>query len=123
MLDTEAASIQADRFEAVRALQARYRGACVLKGAGTLVCAGEEPVGVCTAGNPGMASGGMGDVLTGAIAGVLAQLLPRSKQPMLVAARLGVCLHAAAGDCAAREGERGMLASDLMPYLRDLANP
>jgi len=64
-----------------------------------------------------MASGGMGDVLTGVIAGLIAQKLELSE-----AARLGVWLHAAAGDRAARDGERGLLASDLMPNLRALAN-
>ncbi|MCH7694878.1 MAG: bifunctional ADP-dependent NAD(P)H-hydrate dehydratase/NAD(P)H-hydrate epimerase, partial [Proteobacteria bacterium] len=72
----------------------------------------------CDAGNPGMATGGMGDVLTGVIAGLLAQGLDIDD-----AARLGVCLHAAAADAAARQGERGMLATDLMPWLRKLVNP
>jgi NAD(P)H-hydrate epimerase len=65
-----------------------------------------------------MASGGMGDVLTGVIAGLLAQ----GHEPA-AAAELGVCLHAAAADAAAAEGERGLLAADLMPWLRRLANP
>ena len=65
-----------------------------------------------------MASGGMGDILTGIIAGLIAQqLLPAE------AARLGVCLHALAGDAAAKAGERGMLAGDLMSWIRRLANP
>jgi NAD(P)H-hydrate epimerase len=72
---------------------------------------------ICAAGNPGMASGGMGDVLSGVIAGLLAQ------QPNLAeAATLGVCLHATAGDLAARDGERGLLASDLLGPLRTLVN-
>jgi NAD(P)H-hydrate epimerase len=75
-----------------------------------------------------MASGGMGDVLTGVIAGLLAQMLKQDggerERRISVAARLGVCLHAEAADDAARsEGERGMLASDLMPWLRAGANP
>jgi NAD(P)H-hydrate epimerase len=60
----------------------------------------------------------MGDVLTGCIAGFLAQGFSAGD-----AARVGVCLHAAAGDLAAKEGERGLLASDLMPWLRRLVNP
>jgi NAD(P)H-hydrate epimerase len=65
-----------------------------------------------------MASGGMGDALTGVIAGLLAQGLdPRD------AAECGTCLHAAAGDAAAAAGgERGLLAGDLMSHLRRLAN-
>jgi NAD(P)H-hydrate epimerase len=74
-------------------------------------------VAVCDRGNPGMASGGMGDVLTGAIAGLRAQGLSSAD-----AARLGVWVHAAAGDDAAAAGEIGLLASDLFPHLRTRLN-
>jgi hydroxyethylthiazole kinase-like uncharacterized protein yjeF len=128
LLACSSAEIEADRFSAVQELQARYGGTIVLKGSGTLVHSTRQPVGVCAAGNPGMASGGMGDVLTGVIAGLLAQLSTKSQveaaRQLAVTARLGVCLHAEAADDAARsEGERGMLASDLMPWLRAAANP
>ncbi|MGH8120194.1 MAG: NAD(P)H-hydrate dehydratase [Gammaproteobacteria bacterium] len=118
MLDCRPADVQADRFTAVRNLQSRYGGVIVLKGSGTLILDDRQNLSVCDAGNPGMASGGMGDVLTGVIASLVAQgyALP-------VAARLGVCIHAAAGDAAAREGERGLLAGDLMPWIRTFANP
>jgi len=118
LLGVSIEAVQADRFRAVVAIQARYGGVCVLKGAGSLVFPGaQQAVALCSAGNPGMASGGMGDVLTGMIAGLLAQgLAPR------VAARLGVYLHAAAGDQAAASGERGLLAGDLMPGLQRLVN-
>lgn len=119
LLGLTAAAIQADRFAALAQLVGRYGGAAVLKGAGTLVGAtGTRPPGVCSAGNPGMASGGMGDLLTGAIAGLLAQGHPPDQ-----AAELGVCLHAAAADAAAVDGERGLLAGDLLPWLRRLVNP
>jgi hydroxyethylthiazole kinase-like uncharacterized protein yjeF len=118
LLGSDTASVQADRFAAAAELQARYGGTVVLKGAGTLVRDGEGPTGLCAAGNPGMASGGMGDVLTGTIAALLAQGLAPAQ-----AARLGVCLHATAADRAARDGERGLLASDLLPHLRALVNP
>ncbi len=118
LLGCSTAEVQADRFAAVHALRARYGGVCVLKGAGTLVAGDEGPVAVGTGGNPGMASGGMGDVLTGVIAGLLAQRFPPSD-----AAQLGVCAHAAAGDLAARGGERGMLAGDLLAALRSVVNP
>ena len=120
LLGVEAAEVQADRFAAVEALQRRYGGTVVLKGAGTLVLGpGQRPLAVCSDGNPGMASGGMGDVLAGVIGGLIAQgWMPEE------AAELGVCLHAAAADRAvAREGECGLLASDLMPHLRRLVNP
>jgi NAD(P)H-hydrate epimerase len=109
--------VQADRFAAVRALANKYRAVVVLKGAGSLIAGPDGRVMVCPWGNPGMASGGMGDVLTGTVAGLLAQRLSPWD-----AACLGVGLHARAGDLAARAGERGLLASDLFVYLRALVN-
>ena len=117
LLNCSSADIQYDRFAAVRELQKRYGGVIVLKGSGTLVMDATGNVAVCSDGNPGMATGGMGDVLTGVIAGLLAQGL----NPV-DAARLGVCVHAAAGDEAAKMGEQGMLATDLMSWLRRLVN-
>ncbi len=117
LLDMTTKQVQADRLQAAQALQQRYGGVCVLKGAGTLVCTSES-VAICEAGNPGMASAGMGDVLTGVIAGLLAQGLS-----LVDAACAGVYIHAKAGDRAAQEGERGLLASDVMPHLRKLVNP
>ena len=110
--------IEANRFEAVEALSRRYGGSVALKGAGTLLSAHSELTRVCVAGNPGMGSGGMGDVLTGVVAALMAQHL----EPF-DAACLGVCLHGEAGDVAANQGERGLLARDLMPILRGLVNP
>ena len=117
LLGCTTAQVSGDRFAAVRALQARFGGVVLLKGPGTLVCDGDR-LWVCQGGNPGMASGGMGDLLAGLIAGLWAQGLPLS-----LATLLGVCLHGAAGDLAARQGERGMLASDLLPFIRQLVNP
>jgi ADP-dependent NAD(P)H-hydrate dehydratase / NAD(P)H-hydrate epimerase len=92
----------------------------VLKGAGSLIASKTDgEVALCTTGNPGMASGGMGDVLTGVIAALVAQGLP-----LFAAAKAGVYLHGQAGDLAARAGgERGLLATDLLPLLRQLVNP
>lgn len=110
--------IQADRFKAVEELQKRYGGIAVLKGSGTLIYNGAEPTRLSTWGNPGMGSGGMGDVLAGVIGGLLAQGFP-----LMDAACVGVTLHGMAGDKAAeQDGERGMLAMDLIPHLRHLAN-
>ncbi len=112
-------AVQADRFAAVEALADRYGGTVVLKGAGSLVHEASAGTWVCGAGNPGMASGGMGDLLTGLVAGLLAQGL----EPWPAAAA-AVWVHARAGDLAAAEGgERGLLASDLLPRLRPLLNP
>ncbi len=71
LLQSSAAVVQRDRFAAVRELQARYAGVAVLKGPGSLVAAAEAPLRLCALGNPGMASGGMGDVLSGVIAALL----------------------------------------------------
>jgi len=88
-----------------------------LKGANTLVF-GQEPVPwVCDRGNPGMATAGSGDVLTG----VIAALLASTRDPLLSAAA-GVFLHAEAGDRAARHGMRGMVASDIVDELRGVVN-
>ena len=116
LLDTTIAAVQDDRLAAARALVARYGGSVVLKGAGSVVSDGGRPA-IVKHGNPGMGSGGMGDVLTGVIAGLIAQGFSPA-----VAARVGACIHSAAADRAARDGERGMLARDLMPHLRALVN-
>ena len=118
LLGVTTADIQQDRTAAAQALQERYGGVIVLKGAGTLVCGLEGTVDICMGGNPGMASGGMGDVLSGIIGSLLAQGLA-----LFDAARLGVCLHAEAADIAAKQGERGLLASDLIAQLPKLVNP
>ena len=100
-------------------LMKQFGGVIVLKGAGTIVQAENDSAFLCKAGNPGMASGGMGDVLSGVIGGLLAQHFS-----LLSAAKTGELLHAMAGDEAAKEaGERGLLAMDLMPHLRRLVNP
>lgn len=117
MLATTVEEVESDRFKAAERLQHKYGGVVVLKGAGTVVHSGRH-CWVCRAGNPGMATGGMGDVLTGVIAGLLAQGLSLSE-----AARAGVWVHSMAADrCAEEQGERGMLASDLFPYIRRLIN-
>lgn len=110
--------IQTDRFGAVANLQAKYGGVALIKGAGTVITDGNR-LSVCSDGNPGMSTAGMGDVLSGVIGGLLAQHLP----PM-IATELGVAAHARAGDvCVARAGERGLIATDLIPEIRRLLNP
>ncbi|GAB3376365.1 bifunctional ADP-dependent NAD(P)H-hydrate dehydratase/NAD(P)H-hydrate epimerase [Lysobacter rhizosphaerae] len=118
LLACSTAEVQRDRYRAARDLSGRYRCTVVLKGAGTIVASPDRPPRVIAAGNPGMAVGGMGDVLTGTIAALRAQGLQAFD-----AASAGALLHAAAGDAAAGNGERGLLPSDLMPWLRRLANP
>lgn len=115
LLGCSTTAIQADRFAAIRELKKRYGGSVVLKGAGSLVLDDKE-LALCPYGNPGMAAAGMGDVLAGVIAALLAQ-----GQAQAVA--LGVLAHALAGDAAAGAGgERGLIASDLFPFLRQRVN-
>ena len=119
LLGCSTAQVQGDRLGALRDLNERYGGVTVLKGSGTLIgVAGQCPF-VVDRGNPGMATAGMGDVLTGIIAGILAQ---RPEQPQ-VAAAAAVFVHASAGDRAATRGQRGMIASDLFAELRAVLNP
>jgi NAD(P)H-hydrate epimerase len=109
--------VQQNRFDAVKAIQERYGGVVLLKGAGTLICDGET-ISICPYGNPGMSTGGMGDVLTGVIGGLICQGLS-----LLHATQLGACLHAKAADLvASRTGEVGLLATDLFTDLRRLIN-
>jgi NAD(P)H-hydrate epimerase len=118
LLECRSADVQADRLSAAATLRERFGGVCVLKGAGTVIAAhGNRPM-VCDAGNPGMASGGMGDVLTGIIAGLMAQGLAPER-----AAWVAVWAHAvAADDCAKHGGEIGLLATDLLAVVRRLLN-
>ena len=123
LLQISTEAVQADRVAALRALTLRHPGAViVLKGAGTLIgisqrdTPGPMPA-ICERGNPGMAAAGMGDVLTGAIAGILGQC----GDPWL-AARAGVMAHALAGDDLARDRERGILALELADALNRWVN-
>lgn len=120
LLGGTATQVQDDRFQAVARLQARYGGTVILKGAGTLVCGPDGAIGLCHGGNPGMAGGGMGDLLTGVVAGLIAEGMGIAE-----AARFATAVHAAAGDLAAGEegGERGLLASDLLGPIHRLMNP
>lgn len=118
LLGTTVPGIEGDRFAAARALAGRYGAVAVLKGAGTLIQGtGHRPPAVCSDGNPGMATAGSGDVLTGVIAALRAQGLETEE-----AACAGVCLHAAAADRAARDGEKGLIASDIIDSLRATLN-
>jgi ADP-dependent NAD(P)H-hydrate dehydratase / NAD(P)H-hydrate epimerase len=118
LLGCEVAAVEADRYAALSRLVETVDGVVVLKGAGSLIgAAGETPL-VVADGNPGMAVGGMGDVLTGVIGALRVQGLPAFR-----AAAAGAVLHAAAGDLAAGHTPRGLLPSDLLPFLRQLMNP
>ena len=116
LLDENTVEIQNNRFSAVKRIAERYHAQVLLKGAGSLVCIAEDSaIGVCVTGNPGMATGGMGDVLSGIIGGLLAQGVNQGK-----CLPLAVCLHAEAGDIAAEKQQRSLLPSDLFNPLRRL---
>ena len=120
LLGCSTAEVQADRLRALELLVQRYGCAVVLKGVGSLIGGGEpsaEPVALCIAGNPGMATAGMGDVLSGLCGAMLGQGLQAG-----TAARYAVLIHGMAGDAAAVLGERGLLATDLMMAIRRLLN-
>jgi NAD(P)H-hydrate epimerase len=113
LLGADTGSVQADRRGALQRLCELSGAIVVLKGSGTLVGEQGAVPALCLAGNPGMATGGMGDVLTGAIAGILAQC----RDPWLSACA-GVLAHARAGDALARrDGARGLLAGDVAAAL------
>lgn len=106
------AHIQAHRIEVSRNFAAQHGVCLVLKGARTLVAEPEGAVRVNPTGNPGMATGGTGDCLTGIIGGLLAQ---EPRRPLAELAAAGVYVHGLAGDLAAqKKGQRSMLAGDLL---------
>ncbi len=120
LLNWSVAQVQEDRFFSVGLLAKTYDCVALLKGYGTLVCekvSDGESIAINTTGNPGMATAGMGDVLSGILGGLLAQGLS-----LMDAATLGAMLHGAAADSAANKGQRGMMATDLYPHIRALVN-
>ncbi|MDE3155898.1 MAG: NAD(P)H-hydrate dehydratase [Acidobacteriota bacterium] len=107
--------VQASRVEIARNFAVAHHVYVVLKGHRTLVATPDERVFICTTGNPGMATGGTGDVLTGMVAAWLAQLLDAE-----AACKLAVHLHGMAGDLAEADfGEISMTSGDLADHLSD----
>ena len=119
LLGITVAEVEADRLAAAHQLVERFGGVAVLKGSGTLITDGSSVISIAYVGNPGMASGGMGDVLTGVVTAFLGQGL----EP-LEAARAAVVAHGHAADLVADDhGMRGMLALDVIEKLRISVNP
>ncbi len=115
LLGTSSESVQRDRFAAAGHFAKEWGVIVVLKGAHTLVAAPDGTIWVNDTGNPGMATAGTGDALTGVIGSLLAQGI----DPLL-AAIWGVYFHGRAGDLAARDvGEAGLIASDLIARIPD----
>lgn len=117
LLNTSVAEVQQDRYAAIDQLAKTYHCVALLKGYGTLIGDGQR-VNLNTSGNPGMATAGMGDVLSGILSGLLAQGLS-----LYDAAVVGAYIHGAAGDLAAADGQRGLMATDLFDPIRKLVNP
>ncbi len=110
LLSLSAADVQKNRINIAARFAKEYNVVLVLKGAGTVIATPQGEIFINSSGNPGMATGGTGDVLTGMIGGFLAQGLPAMQ-----AACLGVYLHGLAGDIAARElGEASLIAGDVI---------
>jgi NAD(P)H-hydrate epimerase len=119
LLGCSAAEVQRDRVAAAQHLAQRFEAVVVLKGCGTVIAGPAGRYAICPLGNPGMATAGTGDVLSGVIGAMLAQGLDCWE-----AAQAGVVAHARAGDLAAgRHGERGLLASDITRMLPAVLNP
>src|SRR5207253_1388301 len=115
MLGRSVADVERDRIEMARTFATTYGVYLVLKGAGTVIADPDGHVSINPTGNPGMASGGTGDVLTG----ILGALFARGLEPR-AAAQTGVYLHGLAGDlAAARVGEEALIASDVITALAD----
>ena len=117
LLDSSTREVQSDRIAAALAIARRYRAPVALKGNGTIVAAPEGEWWINPTGNAGMAAAGMGDALTGLIAGLIAQ----GAEP-LAALHAGVWLHGAAGDAVARSngGPLGLTASELIDQARSI---
>jgi len=119
LLGCSAGEVQRDRVGSAQRLADQYAAIVVLKGCGTVIAAPGGDYAICPLGNPGMATAGSGDVLSGVIGAMLAQGLDCH-----AAAHCGVVAHAAAGDAVARRvGERGMIASDISLTLPAVLNP
>ncbi len=118
LLNMTTADIESDRFSAVRKLQQKYGGIAILKGAGSLIRSPVQ-VALATVGNPGMASGGMGDVLSGMLGSLCAQGVP-----LYDAACLAVCWHGESADkIALRKGFISLSATDVIAGLGEVISP
>lgn len=114
LLNTSVAAVEADRVAAIYQLQQRYAAQWVLKGSGSLIL--QQHLWICTAGNPGMGTGGMGDVLAGMIASLKAQLHQHVELHEIVT------LHALAGDLLAQQGMRGIQAQHMSQAVYQVVN-
>jgi len=121
LIDTSVSDIQKDRLASIFKLTERYSANVLLKGRYSLIhnSINEHPF-MITTGNPGMATAGMGDLLTGVTCSLLGQF---GTEYAAKITSIAAHLHSKSGDLASHKGERGMIASDLLPYIRKLVNP
>ncbi len=112
LMDTDAKTVNESRFEIASACARKYNAITVLKGARSLVAAPDGRVWINLSGNPGMATGGSGDVLSGTIAGLCAGI-----KDALIATQCGVFLHGLAGDLAFESKGNGLVAGDIAAHL------
>lgn len=119
LLGCRVVDIESDRLLSARNIVKQYGGVVVLKGAGTLIANEQGEMAIADVGNAGMASGGMGDILSGIIGGLIAQ-----KLALYDAACAGCVVHGVAADKLAEvQGTRGLLATDLLPVIPKYINP
>lgn len=125
LLNCSVTEVEENRWYSAALLQEQFGGTVVLKGAGSIIC-GEEYVAVNTSGNPGQASAGMGDTLTGIISALIAPLYTHAaqiRQSVAETTGYAVLIHGAAADQAASGTPRGLIATDVINSLRDVINP
>jgi NAD(P)H-hydrate epimerase len=115
LLASRVAEVNKDRLQACTQIAMDYEAICVLKGAGSIISDAKHSF-VNRSGNPGMATAGMGDVLSGVIAGLVAGN-QRQNMAILNCVSLAVFLHGLAGDFAAKNGEIGIIATDVIEQL------
>jgi ADP-dependent NAD(P)H-hydrate dehydratase / NAD(P)H-hydrate epimerase len=122
LLGSTVGAVQEDRISAARAIAERYGAVCVLKGARTVIASPDGRLAVNPTGNPGLGTGGTGDVLTGIVGAALARTRDKEgRVDPFTAACAAVYLHGAAGDrAAAARSQTGLLASDVLDQLPHL---
>ena len=120
LLSSSVSEIQEDRLSAIAELTKKYSANVLLKGKFSLIkdSVNDIPC-MITSGNPGMATAGMGDLLTGVISSLLGQYGTENSGKII---SIGAHIHSKSGDLASLDGERGLIASDLLPYIRQLVN-
>ncbi len=123
LLNINNETIQQDRIASATQLAEQYSSSVVLKGLGSLIHT-HGKTSICSDGNPGMATAGMGDVLSGIAGSLLAQGAAQQELPEVLHELVSsaVCLHSAGADEAAKEGQSGLVASDVINQLRALLN-